>query len=52
VVEAEETTTYDAFKSWGFKPIKVPFRNFMPFGGSFHCATCDIRRKGELQSYF
>jgi hypothetical protein len=21
-------------------------------GGSFHCATCDIRRTGELQSYF
>jgi glycine amidinotransferase len=32
VVEASETTTYDAFKSWGFKPIKVPFRHFLPFG--------------------
>jgi glycine amidinotransferase len=34
VVEASETTTYDAFKSWGFKPIKVPFRHFLPFGKS------------------
>ena len=41
-----------AFKSWGFTPIPVPFRHFLPFGGSFHCATCDIRRTGELQSYF
>jgi glycine amidinotransferase len=52
VVEAHETDTIKAFKDWGFKPIPVPFRNFLPFGGSFHCATCDVRRRGELQSYF
>jgi hypothetical protein len=22
------------------------------FGGSFHCATADVRRRGGLQSYF
>lgn len=32
IVEAQETTTFEAFRSWGFKPIKVPFRNFLPFG--------------------
>jgi len=26
--------------------------NYKPFGGSFHCATLDIRRRGTLQSYF
>mmetsp|Transcript_17839 Transcript_17839/g.18599 ORF Transcript_17839/g.18599 Transcript_17839/m.18599 type:complete len:397 (-) Transcript_17839:360-1550(-) len=52
VVEAHETTTIEAFKSWGFKPVPVPFRHFLPFGGSFHCATVDVRRRGELQSYF
>lgn len=52
VVEANETDTIKAFQSWGFKTIPVQFRNFLPFGGSFHCATCDIRRRGELQSYF
>ena len=52
VVEAHETTTIKAFQDWGFKVVPVPFRNFLPFGGSFHCATCDIRRKGELKSYF
>jgi len=52
VVEAHETTTIKAFQDWGFKVVSVPFRNFLPFGGSFHCATCDIRRTGELQSYF
>lgn len=51
-VEAHETDTIKAFEEWGFTTVKVPFRNFLPFGGSFHCATCDIRRRGELQSYF
>lgn len=51
-VEAHETTTIQKFKDWGFTPILVPFRNFLPFGGSFHCATTDIRRRGVLQNYF
>lgn len=23
-----------------------------PFGGSFHCATLDVRRRGTLEAYF
>ncbi|KAE9014093.1 Glycine amidinotransferase [Phytophthora fragariae] len=41
VVEAHEKKAQQCFKDWGFEVIPVPFRNFMPFGGSFHCATCD-----------
>ncbi|DBA00926.1 TPA: hypothetical protein N0F65_006126 [Lagenidium giganteum] len=52
IVEAHEKRAQQAFKDWGFEVIPVPFRNFMPFGGSFHCATCDVRRTGTLQSYF
>lgn len=52
VCEANEPEVIQAFKDWGFDPIPVPFRNFLPFGGSFHCATADVRRRGELQSYF
>ena len=52
IVEASEVEALKAFKSWGFDPIPVPFRSFLPFGGSFHCATCDVRRKGELRSVF
>ena len=51
-VEASETSTIKKFEDWGFTTVKVPFRHFLPFGGSFHCATVDIRRRGELQSYF
>ncbi len=32
VVEAHETDTIKAFKEWGFTPIPVKFRNFLPFG--------------------
>lgn len=51
-VEASELSTIKKFEDWGFKTVKVPFRHFLPFGGSFHCATVDVRRDGELQSYF
>lgn len=51
IVEEDQTSLIAAFKDWGFEPIKCPFINFAPFGGSFHCATLDIRRRGTLQSY-
>ncbi|MBI1206007.1 MAG: amidinotransferase [Azospirillum sp.] len=52
VVEAEEQPMIDFLKSKGFEPIPVKFRNFGSLGGAFHCATCDVRRRGGLQSYF
>jgi glycine amidinotransferase len=52
LVEEQEKPLIGFLKEHGFKPIPVPFRNFMSFGGAFHCATCDIRRRGTLQSYF
>lgn len=52
IVEEGEQPLIDALTGWGFEPIPIPFRNFYPFGGSMHCATLDIRRRGSLQSYF
>ncbi|MEM7201450.1 MAG: amidinotransferase [Planctomycetota bacterium] len=52
IVEESETPTIEALRAWGFEPIPCPFRNNYKFGGSFHCATVDVRRRGELQSYF
>ncbi|KAJ9465676.1 Inosamine-phosphate amidinotransferase 1 [Diplonema papillatum] len=49
IVEANEAEAIARFKEWGFLPIPVPFRSFLPFGGSFHCATCDVRRKGSFR---
>lgn len=44
LVEQDETPLIEAFISWGFDVIKVPFKHFQTFGGSFHCATLDVRR--------
>lgn len=52
IVEENELPLIELLQQHGFEPIPVPFRNFYPFGGSIHCATADIRRRGELQSYF
>ena len=52
VVERQDEPMIAAMKRWGFEPIRCRFRNFNTFGGSFHCAVLDIRRRGTLQSYF
>lgn len=52
IVERRQEPLIQALKDWGFKPIPCSFESFYPFGGSFHCATADIRRRGPLQSYF
>lgn len=52
IVEESETPLIELLKKHNFEPIPIPFRGFYPFGGSIHCATTDIRRRGTLQSYF
>lgn len=52
IVEEQEEPLIRALQKWGFDVIAIPFRNFYPFGGSIHCATTDIRRRGTLRSYF
>jgi len=51
VVERQDEPMIAALKKWGFNPIPCNFRNFNTFGGSFHCATLDVRRRGKLESY-
>jgi glycine amidinotransferase len=52
IVERSQTSMIRALKDWGFEPIPCPFVGYGPYGGAFHCATLDIRRRGTLQSYF
>jgi len=52
VVEQSQESMIKLLKNHGLKPIPCPFMNYKPFGGSFHCATLDIRRRGTRQSYF
>ena len=51
VVDASQPTLIRALKDWGFDPIPTPFLAYGPFGGAFHCATLDIRRRGTLADY-
>jgi glycine amidinotransferase len=51
-VEADEKPLIQFLETLGMKPIPLPFRNVLPFGGSFHCVTCDIARQGSCKSYF
>lgn len=52
IVERTQRSLIQSLRDWGFEPIPCPFLSYAPFGGSFHCATLDIRRAGHLQSYF
>jgi glycine amidinotransferase len=52
VVEAHEKPLITFLQDHGFQPIPLPFRHVMSLGGGFHCVTCDVRRRGTLQSYF
>ena len=52
IVEKSEEPLIQALRDWGFDPVPCAFRNNYRFGGSFHCATVDIRRRGTLESYF
>ncbi len=53
IVEKEEEPLIQSLVDWGFNPIPCSFRNAAKYyAGGFHCFTLDIRRRGELQSYF
>ncbi|MFD3536385.1 amidinotransferase [Streptomyces sp. NPDC058664] len=51
IAERNHVNTLRALERWGFEPIPCDLQHYAPFGGSFHCATLDIRRRGTLESY-
>lgn len=48
LVEESEAELAAAFRSWKIEPIPLPFKHFQTFGGSFHCATLDVRRSSGV----
>ena len=52
ICEKAHPSMQRALSDWGFETIPVSFLHYAPFGGSFHCATLDVRRRGVLESYF
>jgi glycine amidinotransferase len=51
VVERQERPLIEALRDWGFRCIPLDFRHVYTFGGSFHCVTLDIRRRGTLRRF-
>ncbi|MFG3188775.1 amidinotransferase [Streptomyces omiyaensis] len=51
VAERHHTGMLRALEGWGFEPVPCGLMHYAPFGGSFHCATLDVRRRGTLRSY-
>lgn len=51
VVERQERPLIEALRGWGFDCVPVDFRHVYSFGGSFHCVTLDVRRRGALGTY-
>ncbi len=52
ICERKQPSMIAALRDWGFEPIPCAFQHYAAFGGAFHCATLDIRRRGALRSYF
>lgn len=52
IVERSQVSMIQKLRDWGFRPIPCAFVSYGPFGGAFHCATLDVRRRGTLLSYF
>ncbi|GAA3019792.1 amidinotransferase [Streptomyces fulvorobeus] len=51
IAERHHTGMLRALERWGFEPVPCDLLHYAPFGGSFHCATLDVRRRGTLESY-
>ncbi|MFD5426764.1 amidinotransferase [Streptomyces sp. NPDC127084] len=51
IVERHHTRMLRALEKWGFEPLPCSLLHYAPFGGSFHCATLDTRRRGSLEDY-
>lgn len=51
IVDEHHTAMLRALERWGFEPIPCNLMHYAPFGGSFHCATLDVRRRGTLETY-
>ncbi len=52
VVEEAELPFAELLCSLDFEVLTCPFDAVYKFGGSFHCCSLDIRRRGSLASYF
>ncbi|WP_225993267.1 hypothetical protein [Actinomadura rudentiformis] len=51
IVDACDTDLARRLHAHGLEVVPIPFQHVNAIGGSFHCATVDIRRRGSRESY-
>lgn len=51
IVERQEEPMIEMLTALGFRCIPLDFRHVYSFGGSFHCVTLDVRRRGANAQY-
>merc|ERR1719242_789964 len=52
VEENEKPMIHFLEQEHGFDVVPMAYRNVYEFGGSLHCSTWDVRRRGNKQNYF
>lgn len=52
VVDEHETPFINQLTKLGYDVLTCAFDAVFKFGGSFHCCSLDVRRRGKLESYF
>lgn len=52
VVDSDQIQLIRLLESKGLTVVPLKIRHSRMMGGGFHCVTLDIRRRGQLESYF
>ncbi len=52
VAEAGQTEIMEQLAKYDPESVPVPFNSVAPFGGTLHCATCDVYRECDMEDYF
>jgi N-dimethylarginine dimethylaminohydrolase len=52
VVDSDQTQLIRLLESKGLTVVPLKLRHSRMMGGGFHCVTLDIRRRGQMESYF
>ena len=52
VMQKGDHNTKKFFEKLGLTCIEIDFMHCYSLGGSFHCYTADVRRRGGMQTYF
>ncbi len=52
VVEKTQVDLIRILEAHGFDVVPLTYRHGRTLGGSWHCITSDVRRRGQLENYF